>query len=410
MDRNLRVLGVGALSRTAGVSMMTPFFVLYLHNILGVGYAEVGALAVAIGIPPLLLTSVGGLVSDRVGHRRVFVASMAGEAVLLFATAAAMRAAALGPVLLAFAGFNVVATLGGPAVGAYIADLTSGSARTQGYTWYRVTHNVGFTIGTFVGGSLVGLIGFVAVAAVAGTFSAATALYLAVALDPSPYDRQLASPATATGPATRPGSVRRSLRMLTQDRTFLVLCLAFALATMVAAQWQLTFPLFVVGRLGLSYAVLGFGLGFNGLIVVFGQSATTNALLGRRQTWIGILGTIAYAVGFLVLGVAGEYGLMPLLAFFAAVFVLTIGENLLYIPQSTLPSNVAPPTEVGAYNGAFQTITGVGPLLAVFVGGVALSAIADPLGLWLVLILPLVPAVALLRWLGGRIPREIDRA
>jgi MFS family permease len=392
VERNLRTLGVGALVRSFGSSMMAPFFVLYLHNVLDVGYIEVGELAVALGVGPLLLSSVGGLLADRIGRRRVFLASLGGEAVCLLGTAAAMHAASLVLVLLAFGSFNIVATLSGPALSAYIADFAVGSARTQGFTAYRVAQNSGFTLGTLVGGSFVGLFGFIPVATAAAVCSGTTAIFVALALDPSPFDLRLAESGRlgAPGPSSpRAGSVRASLRILAHDRTFLVLCLAFALAGMVAAQWQLTFPLFAVGRLGISYAVLGLGLATNGLIVVFGQTAMTNGLLGRRHTTIAIFGTAAYATGFLVLGAADEFAVMPLLGFFAAVLVLTVGENLLFIPQSTLASNVAPPAEVG---------------------GIVLASVANPLLMWAILVIPLVPATLLLRWLGRRIPREADRA
>ena len=411
MERNLRALGIGAIVRAFGVSLVGPFFALYLNNVLGVGYVEIGALIVVTGIPPLLVSSLGGLLTDRVGRRRLFLLSLLGEAVTLFGTAGAMALGSLLLVMVAFTAFALVSTVGGPALSAYVADLSFGSERTRAFTWFRVGHNLGFTIGVVAGGALVGLWGFVPVALAGGVAAAATVVFMFVAMDPSPYDLALA--AGASPGSARPlggSSVRESLWILVHDRTFLALCTAFSLAYVAVAQWQVTFPLFVHAQLGVSYQLLGLGLGLNGVIVVLGQSATTNAVLGRRHTSIAIVGTLCYVAAFVGIGLAGGFALLPIVAFFASVFVLTLGENLLSIPQSTLPSNVAPPTEVGSYNGAFQTITGIGPLVAIFVGGVALASLHQPLVLWTVLMLPAIPAVLLLRWVGRRIPEGVDRA
>src|SRR5579871_5678997 len=388
MERNVRTLGFVALVRTLGLALISPFVALYFHNVLGVGFAEVGLIAVAVAVPPLLLTPVAGLAADRIGRRRLFLACLVGEAVSLLAMGGAMAEAGFLTVFASYAAFSLISNLSGPAISAYIADFTQGSDRTEGFTWLRVGQNVGFTLGVLFGGSFLGLVGFVPVALASALFSAATAGIVGGWLAPTPYDRTLRVP-DPPGPrpaAPGPASLRTSLATLGRDRVFLTLCLAFGLAALVA------------------------GLALNGVIVVVGQTVMTRGLLGRRLTAIGVTGTVAYAAGFLLLAIAGALGAAPLLAVFAGVLVLTVGENLLWIPQSTLPSNVAPPTEVGAYNGAFQTVTSTGILLATAAGGFALAAFANPVELWLVLIVPVVPAVLLLQYAGRRLRPGTDRA
>lgn len=414
MDPNVRWVGVSASVRAFGISLIGPFFALYLYNILHYGYATVGLLSLLIGGASLLISPVGGLLADRIGRRSVFLSAIGGEAACLAATGVSMELHLAVFSLLGFAAAGIVATLGGPALSAYVADFTIGSERTQGFTWFRVGHNFGFTLGVLAGGSLVGLVGFAAVAFGGAIFSASGATLGAVFLRASPYDEglQRGAEALVDSPTEhrRSGSFRASLRLLAHDRTFLIVSIAFALASVVAGQWAVTFPLFVVGRLGLPYAVLGAGLALNGLIVVFGQTAMTNRVLGHRHTEVAVLGTIAYAVGFLVLASAGQFDLDVWAAFFGATLILTLGENLLWIPQSTLPSNLAPPGEVGSYNGAFGTITGAGMLIAIGIGGLALSLSTQPLVVWSFLVAPIVPAMILLRVAGRRIRRDADRA
>jgi hypothetical protein len=138
--------------------------------------------------------------------------------------------------------------------------------------------------------------------------------------------------------------------------------LAVALVTMVAAQWSVTFPLYVHNGLGISYSLLGFGLALNGLIVVFGQTWTTQSVLGRRHTTIGIAGTALYALAFLGLG------------------------------------------ETGDYNGLFQAIGGAAALLAILLGGIVLTYVSNSLEIWVILTAPALPAIPQLRHAAGRIP------
>ena len=95
---------------------------------------------------------------------------------------------------------------------------------------------------------------------------------------------------------------------------------------------------------------------------------------------------------------------------FASVFVLSLGENLESIPQTTLPSNLAPPREIGSYNGAYGAQSGIGFYAAILLGTVALAVIANPLLLWGLLVAPAIPAVWLFAWVARRINPTANRA
>jgi hypothetical protein len=159
-----------------------------------------------------------------------------------------------------------------------------------------------------------------------------------------------------------------------------------------------------------SYSLLGIGLALNGIVVVVGQSPTTESVLGWRHTTIAMLGIVLYGVAFVGLGAAGLWNVVPVVVFFLSVVVLTLGENLEAIPSATLPSNLAPKEEIGSYNGAFGAFGTLGFLLATLAGGVVLATVTNPLLIWVVLSVPAVPAVILLRHAAGRIPAAANRA
>ena len=411
MNRNLRILGVGVGIRTLGNALYNPFLALFLVNVLRVGYLEVGAIIAAVGAVLLPFNFIGGLLTDRIGRRRLLLLGLAGEAAATAGLAYAFAIQSLVGAILAATVGGIVTTTAGPAASAYIADFAEGAERTRGFTFYRVGFNAGYSAGVTLGGLLIASIGFAGAVAVATGVIAVGTAFLAFTLDPSPGDLRLDRRRDALPTAAeRAPSVRESFKLLVQDRVALELLLAFALAALVIGQWGVTFPLFVHNTLGISYSVLGIGLALNGLVVVFGQTATTERVIGWRHTTIAIAGLALYAAGFLGLGAAGLFGFFPIAVFLGAVIVLTIGENLITIPSATLPSNLAPRGETGSYNGAFGMVGGAGFILSVLLGGWALSTTADPLVLWMLLLVPAVPAVVLLRHASRRLGPTVDRA
>jgi len=415
MDRNVRWLGFGAVVRATGVSLVLPFLILYLRNVLGIGYVEIGLLIALTGVIPLLVVPFAGVLVDRIGRRPVFLTSLAAEAASFLGLAYFLEARSLLGVLALATSVQIVGTIAAPAISAYVADFTRGSERTMGFTWTRIGWNIGFTVGVFAGGVLLGLVGFVEVALYAGLVLLGSTTLLALALDASPYDRARRSGASAraveAAAATGRPSLRESARILVRDRPFLALCGAAALAQLTVAQWNTIFPLYVNSVLGIPYAILGAGLALNGLVVVFGQAPMTQASFGHRHTTLFVAGTAAYAVGFLVFGAVGQFAFFLIPSFFVVVFVLTIGENLTSIPSTTLPSNLAPPSDIGAYNGAFFAVSGIGTLLAPVLGGLAIAATASPLGVWTILVAPALPAAVILAlFVTPRLAAEANRA
>ena len=414
MDRNVRWLGMGSVLRSAGLSLVLPFLVLYLRRVLALGYVEIGILVALTGVVPILIVPFAGLLTDRAGRRRVFLLALAAEAVSFVALGEAMQARSLVEVFGLATGVQIVGTIAGPAISAYVADFAHGSDRTMGFTWVRIGGNVGFTVGVLSGGVLIGWVGFVDVALFAGFVLLGSTGLLAVFLDPSPYDlARVGRLAGAPVPeaSARPGSIRESLSILARDRPFLGLCGAVGLAALTVGQWGTIFPLYVNTVLGIPYAILGAGLSLNGLVVVFGQAPMTRASLGHRHTTLLLLGFAAYAGGFLLFGLVGQFSLFLIPAFFVVVFVLTIGENLESIPFTTLPSNLAPVTEIGAYNGVFSAIVGVGYVVSPVLGGAVLATSASPLLVWGILVAPAVPAGAILAlYVTPRLRAEANRA
>ena len=396
--------------RLFGAAMVYPFLSLYFYHIAGLGYAVIGALILLVSVLPLAVSPFGGLITDRHGRRRIFLACLAGEAGAIFFLALSMYFGFVPGVLVFGALTGVAGSVAQPAIQAYVADMTDISQRTMAYTWVRVGFNAGFTAGVTIGGLLVGFLGYADTAFVTTAILASGVVFMFLMLEPSPYDLRLArgeSPAEPA-PAVRPGSMKDSIRGLVRDRTFLVLCAASLFSGLVYGHWGTTFVLFINTKLLVPYAVLGVALALNGLIVIFGQLPMTKLMTGRKHTFSAVLAVVLMGVAFIVLGGVSLVSGAALVAVFSFVVLLTIGENLGAIPSMTLASNVAPAAEIGNYNGVFGLFNGIGNSLSPLVGGLALAAFANPLAVWLVLALPCIPAILLYEWVGRRIPERAN--
>lgn len=414
MDRNLKLLSAGFAIRTFGAALYSPFLALFLYSILHVGYFEIGVIFLVLGSLQLPFGVLGGMWCDRVGRRRLIVFNLSTEAAGAAVLAYAFQVQSLWLALLTAGAVGCVLAATGPAYSAYIADWEAGSNRTMAFTWYRIGFNAGFAVGVAAGGVLVTLVGYPLSVATSATIIAAAALFTFALLRPSPYDAKLGTTTGSAAPSTSSASpshtLRQSFALLLADRPALLAACGLALIWLPASQWGVTFPLFVHNKMGISYAILGLGLALNGVIVVAGQFNTTRGVLGHRHTTIAIVGGALYVVAFLLLGLSTLWLWFPVVVFFVAVVILTFGENLASIPTSTLPSNLAPEGEVGAYNGAFGTFLGTSAVGAVFMGGAVLAWVANPFLEWVVMMLPAVPGFLLLRYAATKIPVAKDTA
>ena len=407
LNRNVRLLGVGAGVRLFGVAMVYPFLSLFFYHVAGLGYAIIGLLILLVSSLPLAVSPFGGLVTDRYGRKRVFVAGLGGEATSVFLMAVSMQFNFVPGVLLGGSLAGVAGSTAQPAIQAYVADMADIPERTMAYTWVRVWFNAGYTFGVLLGGVLVGFLGFAETAFTTTVIMTSGVVFLFLALDPSPYDVALSkgqASALHPGDAVRPGSMGDSIRALAKDRTFLILCLAMLLSGLVYGHWSTTFILFSNTVLLIPYAILAVGLALNGMIVVFGQTATTKMMKGRKHTFSAILAVIMMGFSFIALGGISLIGGAALVAMFSYVILLTIGENLGAIPSMTLASNVAPVSEIGNYNGVMGLFSGIGNSLSPAIGGLVLASFSNPLVVWLILGIPCIPAIRLFRWLGTKIP------
>ncbi|WP_159449173.1 MFS transporter [Demequina sp. NBRC 110055] len=329
------------------------FVVPFLSTYLVTGRAleiETASLVVsAYGAGGVVASLLGGPLSDRVGRLPVILVSFVGSAVLLLAVPLAPGLPSLVVVLLAY---GMAGHLGGPALGALIADHVAPERRQRAYVLQVWAINLGFAIGPIVAIRLE-RVSFTLIFVVEAAVCAVVAASLAVALRerrigparwaaPAVPSPQVAGSAEGLVTGTRArGHYRQALR----DRHLVTLVTLMLAYTVVYTQWTSTMPLAMTGQ-GLSLGTYAMLLTVNGVLLCLLQLPAM-AVVERLPSSVAVGSGIALTgAGFALLTVAHSAA-----AHVAAIVIITLGELVTFPLAAAMVASLAPPRLRGTYQG-----------------------------------------------------------
>jgi predicted MFS family arabinose efflux permease len=259
--------------------------------------------------------------------------------------------------------FYIIATIsgiftdtGGPAYNALVGDLLPESKRAQGFGVLRVALNLSAVIGPAIGGFL------------------ATRSYLALFIIDAIISTIVAVIVYFTIPETKPqlqpgaqpesmlGSFRGYFRVF-RDGAFLFFMLASVLAWMTYMNMNTTLGVFLRDVHSIPESGYGYIISLNAIIVVLFQFWTTRRLQKYPPMLVMALGTLLFAVGFVMYGFFSSF-----IWFMLAMVVITIGEMVAIPVANAEVINFAPEDMRGRY-GAVYGISwmlpfAIGPYLA----------------------------------------------
>jgi MFS family permease len=384
LPRAVWVLVAGTLITRAG-SFAVPFLTIYLHTERGLSLRAAGLALAAYGAGGMVASLSGGTLADRLGRKPVVVGSplLGGAAVvaLLFTQA---PAAVVAVAFLA----GAVSESGRPAVSAMLTDLTPLDRRIDAFALFRLVINLGFAVGTGIGGLLITHFGF---SRLFVADAATSWVYAVVALALLPETKPAAAPDKTGSP--------RGFGAVLADPVFRRFWLGSFAMALAFAQTMVTLPLALSER-GLSTAIYGALISTNGVIIIAAEFWVSGRTRRYPPARVMALGSVLLGGGFALTGFAGRS--IPLLL--GTVAVWTLGEMVGSPTSQAYLSAIAPPDLRGRYAGglglAWSVAFTVGPLL----GGLALAAGGG--ALWvgafvvavvsaaLFLTLPAVPAAA----------------
>jgi predicted MFS family arabinose efflux permease len=359
LPREVWILVAGALITRAG-SFVLPFFAIFLRDERNLSSTYVGTAVALFGAGSLVGAPVGGHVADLVGRKPVLAGANALQGAAFLVLFVTTHPAAV--LLMCFAaGAFTEATR--PASSAMLTDLTTADRRTDAFALWRLAINLGFAVGTSVGGLLIrfgfGKL-FLADAATTMVFAAVVVLLL-----------------PETNPAHRStGEQPGSYRQVFGDPVFRRFWVAMLLSALVFSQPVTTLGLVVTGR-GVPESTWGLLYAFNGLLILLTEFWLVGKVARYDARVVLALSGVLVGAGFAATALAGRS--VPRLALTVAIW--TLGEILgASIAQAYL-SRLAPPLLRGRYAGALGLAFGVAFTLGPLLGGMALDR--SEAALWL---------------------------
>lgn len=313
---------------------MFPFLTLYVTQKFGVGMTEVGILFAIFSISSLVGSFIGGALTDKLGRRTMLLFG------LIFSSLSALAMGLVNTIgvfygLAALVG--LLASTGGPAQQAMVADLLPTHQRAQGYGLLRVAANLAVAIGPMIGG-LLATYSFLWLFIGDAIGSLVTAI-LVYAIIPETKP-ELAAGETQPSLASSLGGYSKVLR----DRFFMTFILMAILMTTVYMQMNSTLAVYLRDEHGVTTQQFGYIISLNASMVVLFQFWITRRIAGRPPLLVMAVGTIFYAVGFAMYGFISAYAM-----FLVAMAVITIGEMLVSPTAQAVTARLAPEDMRGRY-------------------------------------------------------------
>lgn len=369
LPRAVHILCLGTFVNRAG-TLLLPFLTLYLTAELGYSerFATLGM--GAIGAGSIIGALVGGYLADRFGRRGVMVGSLFGGATVLLVFGWMRSPAAILGVLVLF---SSLADMYRPAASAMISDLVPPEQRPYAFGLMYLAINVGFPIGTVVGGLLAahwfrGL--FVVDAATAAIYAAIILFFVGE----SAPNRVRRDAAVRSGEndgeseqAAKSDSIAAVVAHIARDLPFLVFCLGSLLMGLTFMQSFSTLPLYME-RVGISVDRYGQLVAINGVMIAVLQIPLTTWMKRFDRVWFVIAAPIVTGIGFGTTAFAEHAG-----GFAATIMIWTLGEIMIAPYGQAIVSDMAPVALRARYLGVFTMCFASANMLGAPLGGLILE-------------------------------------
>lgn len=302
--------------RGLGFSSIWIFSALYFREVLGLSVLLDGTIIMGSTLLAALLQKFIGSYSDKVGHKKIVIASMSGLTLLflLIVLSAYVRASPLFYTV-AFIGLTLFNSIQMPSI--YSIVSASSEVKTRGFSILRVGSNIGWGFGPALGGFAIFSHGFFYLF-VFGLATSFVAMLFALFL----RDEKISE--------THSEIPRNENVML------IILSVTALLLFMVQGQETVTLSNYANIIRGLNYFQLGLLYLVSGLVVVFTQGFVYKLIrrIGNFNSFV--IGTIVYSAGFFSFGLASNLSGMLI-----STLILTIGEDFAFPSSAAMVSLIS---------------------------------------------------------------------
>jgi MFS family permease len=393
------VLAAGDFVAQFGWSLVVPFFSIYLTSKLGASVAQAGLVVGLYAIASIVSSALGGWLADRIGRKRVMLASSGLTALVIASMGQVNDLASITGLAV---GLGFVSPPFIPASRAAVADVVPQERRPRAYALLGVAASAGWIAGPSVGAGL-SVFGYPILFGVAGLIIGAYTVILTVGLRetrPAPQDAASGDSMPAAEPpgASPKESSQTAKRGPGRVGVLAAFLLLAVLVHAVTPQWVVALPVHAFRELGISTATWGLLFALNGIIVVIFQLRISSVWEHRSKPGFIALGMAVYLGGYLVVAaIPGASLAVPMLV--VTVILVSLGEILVFPVEPAFVADLSPARLRGRYQGFLGAAAGLGFAIGAPVGGAILDAFRGSAA-WLVFAAVAAVAGLGLAWLG----------
>ena len=342
---------------------------IYLYEVRGLTYVDVGIVALAGGLLSFPASLAWGSLVDRIGRR--LVGLMVPTANIIIFSGMFFDIFLGGPtwiLILFYVITNPVSSAQYINDGALISDTTGESDRVEAFSRTRVAGNIGIGLGLVIGG-IIATFNYSAVF-VAPAVGSLIEFILYFYRIRDTRNQSTIEQSVSTG---------HKIFIPRNDLFFIAAAILTTSAYFVSGMFESPItPLFLSSKYGFATYYITALFAINTVVVILFQNSI-NVVTGKWKDSLRISSGLAlYAVGYLIIGLTPFF---PVVAM--AIIVLTLGENLQVPATMAFITRLAPQNRRGGYLGFASAI---GSLIYPFrplVGTIILAAlIFSPVELW----------------------------
>src|SRR5262245_47306883 len=306
LSRSTWLLSLVMLINRSG-TMVVPFMTLYLTQI-GYSVGQAGIVFGLFGAGAFTGAYFGGRLTDKVGFYPVQLITLIGGGVLFIVLSQMKKY----PMICIFTYLlSFVNEAFRPANSTAIAFYSKEENRTRSYSLNRLAINIGWAVGSGVGGVLA-RINYDLLFWVDGLTNIAAALLMWTFLKPVKYKPD--THATTTVPPSRSAY---------RDKTYLLFIVITMLFASCFFQLFTNLPVFFKKELHFSEPYIGMLLSFNGIIIALIEMVLIYKLEGKKNNTVYItVGVALTGISFLMLNLPGMGALLAI----AMIVAVTFGE------------------------------------------------------------------------------------
>lgn len=360
---SIRLMAIAAVISSTGMACIWPLVTIYIHDHLGKPLTVAGFLLMLNQGAFLVGSVIGGMMFDRWGKLRTLVIASSGIIGISVALGLTQD----------FTMYTILLLLNGlfygmlsPVINALAVVLWPQGGR-KGLNMIYVAQNAGVAAGAALGGLLASVSFAWTFFGNAITQSVALILFVLILpryLNNSAMQQTVAEEQQSTSGEAAIGRLQVSRQ--TVWIALLLLCAGLLISWIVYVQWTTVLSSYMQS-LGISLKQYSLLWTLNGALILFGQPLIAWVIRRFAKTLISqmLLGSYVFALSMLILTQTTAYA-----GFFAAMFIMTLGEMLVWPAVPTVAAQFTPAGQEGFIQGLVTGTGSAGRMLGPLLGAV----------------------------------------